>query len=212
MKNPNEANGKVRLWTRQDKRALNILERTGRFYNHELFLREKFGDIAPFFMDKYTWFVKRAQVTVPKPADVQFPIWCSVAQEYMLRPTPDEIVFEIEKKVEDVMYFDGTRWDLVLNHMYIPKDEKDDEEYGEHLKKLGIKNRHSLVEGRQAALFPDEQKRVLDSWERVFELPEWDYFRIQANIWEIHNSEIVRIWTEDDFVFQKTSLPFRFQE
>ena len=113
----------------------------------------------------------------------------------MLRPTATEVVLEIEKKEEDVVYFDGMRWDLVLNHMYIPKDEEDDAAYGAHLKKLGIQNRHSLVEGRYANLYPEEKQKVLDSWLRVFEIPEWDYFRIQANIWEIRADEVQHVWT-----------------
>lgn len=198
MKNPNSKDGKVRLWTRQDNRCLDILEKKGRFTNRDYYLREKFGDIANFFMNKYGWFVDIAKQSVPKPDDVNFPIWCSVAEEYMLRPTLNEVVLEIEKDESEVVYFDGVRWDLVLNHMYIPKDEADNLEYEAHLKKLGIKNRHTLVEGRDAVLFPEEHKRVLESWHRVFEVPAWDYFRIQANIWEIKKDEVKRVWTIED--------------
>lgn len=211
MDNPNTRDGKVRLWTRQDQRALRVLERRGRFYNHESYLWEKFGDITPFFIDKYRWFVERAKKAVPKPDDVHFQIWCSVAKEYMLRPTETEVVFEIEKKEEDVLYFDGQRWDLVLNHMYIPVDEADDIAYNQHLEKIGIKDYHSLADGKYAALYPEEKKRVLESWERVFEISEWDYFRIQANIWEFYEHEVIRIWTIDDFPPPRTDLPFRIQ-
>lgn len=198
MQNPNSKAGKVRLWTRQDRRCLPILETRGRFTNTQYYLQEKFGDITPFFTSLYDWFVEKAQQKVPKPADVKYPIWCSVAEEYMLRPTPEEVVLVIEKDESEVVYFDGTRWDLVLNHMYIPADEEDDRQYGKRLKALGIKDRHSLIEGREGVIYPEERRIVLDSWPRVFEIPEWDYFRIQANIWEITTDEVVQVITQED--------------
>lgn len=198
MQNPYSKEGKVRLWTRQDKRCLPILEKKGRFTNTEYYLREKFGDITPFFTELYDWFVKNAEQKVKKPAYVKYPIWCSVAEEYMLRPTETEVVLEIEKNEDEVVYFDGTRWDLVLNYMYIPENEEDDRAYAAHLKKLGVKDRHSFVKGAEGFLFPEEKKKVLDSWYRVFEVGEWDYFRIQANIWEIRQEEVVRIYTMED--------------
>lgn len=198
MQNPNCKDGRVRLWTRQDKRCLPILESRGRFTNTRYYLQEKFGDITPFFTSLYDWFVKQAEQKVPRPEDVKYPIWCSVAEEYMLRPTPNEVVLEIEKDEKDIVYFDGTRWDLVLNHMYIPADAEDDRRYGLHLQKLGVKDRHSFVAGREGAIYPEEKQKVLDSWPRVFEIPAWDYFRIQANIWEILEEDVVRVITLED--------------
>lgn len=198
MRNPNSKDGKVRLWTRQDKRCLPILESHGRFTNTQHYLQEKFGDITPFFTNLYDWFVAQAEQKVPRPADVKYPIWCSVAEEYMLRPTPEEVVLEIEKAEKDVVYFDGTRWDLVLNHMYIPFDEDDDRQYGLHLKKLGVKDRHSFINGKEGVIYPQEKQKVLDSWPRVFEIPEWDYFRIQANIWEVRQEEVRKVYTMSD--------------
>lgn len=198
MKNPNRKDGKVRLWTRQDRRCLPILKRKGRFTNTQHYLQEKFGEITPFFTELYDWFVARAEQTVPRPADVKYPIWCSVAQEYMLRPTPEEVVLEIVKDEAEVVYFDGTRWDLVLNHMYIPADEEDDRAYAKHLQELGVKDRHSFIKGREGVIYPAEKQKVIDSWPRVFEIPEWDYFRIQANIWEIRQEEVERVFTMKD--------------
>lgn len=195
MDNPNAKDGMVRLWTRQDIRSLGSFERQGRFYNHEHYLREKFGDIAPYFMKLYQWFTEKATKNVPAPMDVKYPIWCSVAHEYMLRPVENEVAYEIYIPEERVVYFDSVRWDLVLNHMYIPIDEADDKAYLKHLEKLGVPNRSRFIDGREAALFPQEKKRVIDSWDRVFEVPAWDYFRIQANIWEIFAKDVVKVHT-----------------
>ena len=193
--NPNAKNGMVRLWTRQDIRSLASLERRGRFYTHENFLREKFGDIAPYFMKLYRWFSEEAQKVVPAPKDVTYPIWCSVAREFMLWPVENEVSFEIHIPEDRVLYFDSIRWDFVLNHMYIPSDPDDEKAYLKHLEQLGIKNRTRFIDGREGALFPQEKQRVLESWSRVFEVPTWDKFRIQANLWEIFSEDVVTVFT-----------------
>lgn len=198
MKNPNSRNGKVRLWTRQDKKALHVIESFGQYRNTEMYIREKFGDISNYFLSLYDWFVEQAAQKVPLPRGVRYPIWCSVAEEYMLRPTADEIVFEIEKDEEEVIYFDGMKWDLVLNHLYIPKDAADDAAWNKHVSQLGVKNAHGFIEGPGAKLFPQERRTVMESWRRVFEIAEWDPFRLQANLWEIRKEEIVRVITMEE--------------
>ena len=86
--------------------------------------------------------------------------------------------------------------DYVLNHHYVPKDEKDAEEYLKDLERKGFKNFIHLLT-KTAHFYPQERKRVMDSWARVFEIDEWDIFRIQANIWEIRPEMIKDILRAD---------------
>jgi len=89
------------------------------------------------------------------------------------------------------------KWDYVLNHHYVPKDEKDAEEYLKDLERKGFKNSYSFINEKTAHFYPQERKRVMDSWARVFEIDEWDIFRIQANIWEIRPEMIKDILRAD---------------
>lgn len=118
-------NETVRLYTRQNDKTLLPLEREGRITNRRIYVELHFGDIAPLFMESYDWFTKEAAKHVPKPKDVEASIWCSVSAENCLKPIPGTVVYVLDVPVEKVVYFDESKWDYVLNRIYIPKDEED---------------------------------------------------------------------------------------
>jgi hypothetical protein len=78
---------KVTLWTRQDKRSFDDLEKKGAIRITREHLEEKFDLISDHIIYLYKWFVNEAEKRVPKPEGVEFPICCSISEEYMLRPT-----------------------------------------------------------------------------------------------------------------------------
>ncbi len=176
---------KVTLWTRQHKKSLEELQNNGVIRIERKHLEEKFEEITDYITYLYKWFVDAAEKKVPRPEGVEFPVWCSVSEENMLRPTVDEVVYVIEVDKSEIIYFDGMKWDYVLNHHYIPKDERDAEEYEKDLESKGFDNSFSFINEKTAHFYPAERKRVMDSWYRIFEIEKWDIFRVQANIWEI---------------------------
>lgn len=184
---------KVALWTRQDKRSLEDLKNEGVIRIKRKHLAEKFDQIADYIINLYGWFVNQADKMVPKPEGVEFPVWCSISEEYMLRPTETEIVYVLEVDESEIIYFDGSKWDYVLNHHYVPKDEKDGDEYEKDIASKGFKDSYSFLDENTSHFYPEERKRVMDSWIRVFETDQWDTFRIQANIWEIRPEMIKEI-------------------
>jgi len=130
---------------------------------------------------------------VPMPSGVVFPIWCSISYENMLRPIEDTVCYELELNKSDVIYFDGGKWDYVLNHIYIPKDHKDEVQYKIDMEAKGFKNAFSFIEGTYANFYPEERRRIIDSWNRIFEIEDWNIFNVQANIWEIRQEMIKKI-------------------
>ena len=182
---------KVTLWTRQRFESLKELEEEGTIRIKKTHLEEKFEEITDYIASLYKWFVDAAEKMVPKPEDVEFPVWCSISQENMLRPTEDEIVYVLEVDKSGIIYFDGAKWDYVLNHHYVPRDEKDELEYEKELERKGFPDSFSFMDEKTAHFYPLERKKVMDSWHRVFETDQWDIFRIQANIWEIR-PEMIR--------------------
>src|SRR5690606_5971604 len=113
----------VKLWTRQHINSLDELNKNGVIRIERKHLIEKFDEISDYIINLYSWFVNEADKKVSKPYDVEFPIWCSISDENMLRPTMNEVVYVIEVNDEDIIYFDGAKWDYVLNHHYVPIDE-----------------------------------------------------------------------------------------
>lgn len=185
------------LWTRQDIRSLDILKRENVFRNKGKYIKEQYGDIAPHFMEKYGWFVKEANKFVPVPEGVEFPIWCSISYENMLRPIENTVCYELEVPEEQIIYFDGGKWDYVLNHIYIPKDEADLKKYKEEMAAKGFENTFSFVKGKYS-YFEEEKKRVIDSWNRIFDIDNWNIFTVQANIWEIKMDMVKNIMYYDN--------------
>lgn len=176
---------KVTLWTRQNIKSLDELKNKGVIRISKKNLEEKYDIISDHIIYLYKWFVDAAKSIVPIPEGVEFPIWCSISEEYMLRPTIDEVVYVLEVDKSEIIYFDGMKWDYVLNHHYIPKDENDRLEYKKYIESKGFKNAYSFIDEKTAHFYPEERKKVMDSWKRIFEIDEWDIFKIQANIWEI---------------------------
>lgn len=176
---------KVTLWTRQHKKSLEDLKTTGAIRIKREHLEEKFDEITDYIVYLYNWFVNAAEKFVRRPEGVEFPVWCSVSEENMLRPTIDEIVYVLEVDKKDIIYFDGSKWDYVLNHHYVAKDERDALEYSLELEAKGFDNSFSFINEKISHFYPLERKKVMDSWHRIFEIEKWDIFKVQANIWEI---------------------------
>lgn len=183
----------VELWTRQDIRSLENIENQGYHRIKKDYIEEQFGDIADFYIGHYKWFVKVAKDIVAKPEGVEFPIWCAVSEKNMLKPIKNTLVYKLEIDESKLIYFDGQKWDYVLNHLYIPKDKLDKELYIKKLKEKGLKDRFSFIDGKYSKLYPEEKKRVMESWMRIFEIADWNIFNVQANIWEIRSKDIVDI-------------------
>jgi len=145
---------KVTLWTRQHIDSLKELEAEGAIRTKREHLQEKFEEITDYIVYLYKWFVNAAEKMVPKSADIEFPVWCSISEENMLRPTEDQVVYVLEVDKSDII---------------------------------------SFINEKTAHFYPEERKKVMDSWYRVFETDQWDIFRIQANIWEIRPEMIKEI-------------------
>lgn len=182
----------VRLYTRQNDKTLLPLERQGRIINQRVYVELHFGDIAPLFLESYDWFTREAAKRVPKPEDVKAPIWCSISPENCLKPIEGTVVYVLEVPKEKVIYFDEGKWDYVLNRIYLPKDEKDAAAYKEHLSQIGVSNGFEFFEGRYKGMYPEEERRIKDSWQRVFEIDNWTIFNVCGNIWEIKEEYVRR--------------------
>lgn len=198
MKNPKEKNGYVMLFTTQDKRSLDILKTNGRFINKLEYASEHFGDIYEFFKEKYTYFVNEASRIVPKPDDVKLPIWCSVSSKNCLRPNETSISYAIKVPIEKVIFFDGKKWDYVLNNHYVPLNEKDLEDYYKYLKENNLPNPFLILSNNYRYMYPEEAKKIEQSYKRIFDVTEWNIFSVQANIWEITEDMIIKVFHDGD--------------
>ena len=185
MLNISNESRKVTLWTRQDIKSLDDIKKYGVYKVQREYIEEQHDEVADHYIKLYKWFTQAASKIVTKPSDVEFPIWCSISSENMLRPIEGTVAYVLEVNSWDVIYFDGGKWDYVLNHHYIPKDYNDTIQYKNEMEARGFKDTFSFIEGKYANFYPLEKKRIIDSWVRIFEIEDWNIFNVQANIWEI---------------------------
>ena len=184
---------KVTIFTRQNENAIRILDEEGVFRMKPEWIKKKYGDISDYFMKAYDWLSMESARRVPKPPGVSYPVWCSVDEGYMLRQVPGEVVFKLNIDKDKVIYFDSPKWDMILNHMYIPLDAQDEEKFYEELRRRGIPSQFNLYDHNQGHYYPDLLRKIRDSWQRLFEIKEWNMFTVQANIWEFHPEDVVEI-------------------
>lgn len=183
----------VKLFTRQNDKTLGQLERDGRIINNRTYVRMHFGDMAQHYLDSYDWFTAEAAKRVPKPDDVQASIWCSIDIRNCLKPIEGTVVYALEVPADQVIYFDEGKWDYVLNRIYLPKDEEDRAAYKKHLAAMGLKNGFEFFSGRYKGFYPEEERRIIESWQRVFEIDKWTIFNVCGNIWEIRKEWVRQI-------------------
>ena len=183
----------IRLYTRQNDKTLNSLEKKGRIINERMYVQLHFGPDADLFLDSYDWFTKEAQKRLKKPEDVSAPIWCSISTKCCLRPIENTVVYVLKVPEDKVIYFDNLKWDYVLNRIYIPKDAEDAKKYSKHLKELGVADGFSFFAGKYKGMFPEEEERIRKSWIRAFEIDEWSPFNVTGNIWEIRAEWVKKI-------------------
>lgn len=195
---------KVNLYTKQHKNSIYELENKGRVTNKEIYVRLHMMDIADFFSEKYNKFVEMAEKKVARPEGVEYPIWCSVSRDNCLKPDENSLVYCLEVPFEEVIYFSSIKWDYVLNNLYIGKDKEDELAFNKNLERLGVKSKFQMIDGKYKGMFPAEEKKIIDSWERIFILDEFDEFKVQANLWEIKEEWVKHIVWEDDDLFEIT--------
>lgn len=195
----------VNLYTRQNEKSLLELEKKGFIANKKFYVMLHMRDIAPFFLEKYDLFVKLAERIVPRPEGVDYPIWCSVCKDNCLKPIDGEIVYALSVPKDEVIYFDGGKWDYVLNNLYIPKDEEDQKEFDELLKKNNLTHTFDIFDRKYTNLYPDVKKKLIDSWSRIFEITDRSRFVVQANLWQIKKEWIKHIIRPGDDFFKIVS-------
>ena len=80
-------NGYYTVYTRQSKKVLEELEKTGAYRVKEEYIRMKNDSISEYYLKLYRWFAERCRERIDVPQGCSFPIWLSMHDEYRLRNT-----------------------------------------------------------------------------------------------------------------------------
>lgn len=180
----------MRIWTRQDKAVMDMLEEEGRYLAKKEYIDTKMEDCAKFYHEVYSWYASRAKDIVPKPEDVKYPIWVSLSDDFMLQKTADAVILELEVDRESVIVMDTDKWDRVVNFWYVPLNEGDEEEFEKKLKKHGISNSSAAY---MSGFYPHLKQEILRSWDRLFDNSYSLSDMKQGTIWEIRKEWVKKV-------------------
>ena len=163
-------NGYYTVYTRQSKKVLEELEKTGAYRVKEEYIRMKNDSISEYYLKLYRWFAERCRERIDVPQGCSFPIWLSMHDEYRLRNTEDTVCFTLRIPREKVHVISEYAWGFRVNYMYVPLNLEDERAFNEELKRYGIENEMALVTEAFGNYYPMLKKRIISSWDRVFEL------------------------------------------
>ena len=159
--------------------------------------------IAPTILKAYDWFVSAASKRIEKPEDVQYQIWCVTDFSICMKPIENEIIYVLEVPDEKIIYFNSFKWDYIINYHYVPENKEDLEKYIREMETKGFSNTYEFLVGRYAGKFPLEERKIKDSWYRIFDIEEWNSREIQANLWEIKKEWVKCILKPGDTILEE---------
>lgn len=157
--------GKIRVWTRQHTGIIDILERDGRYIAKREYIEAKMGEHAGLYTDVYSWYASRAASVAPKPGDVRYPIWVSLSEAETVGGSGDSVLLELLAPEAGLIVIDIDKWGLIVNYMYIPKDEADRAEHEKMLDSYRIDDAGAYM----SPFYPNVKNKIRKSWDRLFD-------------------------------------------
>lgn len=168
-----------RVWTRQHKNILTILEQEGRYIAKQRYIEQENEDTAPFFLEVYAWYTEAGSRIVPAPEDVRYPIWVSLSEGSRLPGTPNTVSLELLLPAELVLSVDMEQWSRVLDYSYIAANAEDAERHRQLLKQYNVGDAQAYM----SRFYPDIKREIRASWQRIFSAGQ--QAQTTGTIWEI---------------------------
>jgi hypothetical protein len=172
-------------WTRQVPQVWKEIECTGCYKVKEEYIRAKNDTIADYYLKLYEWYTRKSRDYISIPEDAKYPIWFSLSEDFRLQKIQNTVILKVEIPEEEVLVIDMEKWDYRGNLMYVPKDQKDRENFEKELKKYGIVDETALAESAKGNHYPLLKRKIIDSWERLFTMPPESLEKGFATTWEL---------------------------
>ncbi len=190
----NNSNEKMKLWTRQHSNVLKELKVKGVYRVRREHILQKNGSISDYYLKLYDWYVRHAERIVPRPEGAEYPIWLSASSDTMLQPVEDTVLLSLEVDKKYVVITDFDKWGYVVNYWYVPLDKEDELMHENELARYGIKDESALYMGHKGNFYPLLRKKVINSWNRIFEVCDDGTCMTQATLWEIRKEWVVETY------------------
>lgn len=180
----------ITVWTKQHKGILIGLSKEGRHIAKREHIISKMQNISKFYLDVYSWYSSAASHLVPKPQDVDFPIWVTLTPESTLANDEDTVVLELELDASFVAELDYDKWGYIVNYQYLAEGPEDELAHQKLLDAYGISDQQAYMTG----YYPAIKKKIIKSWDRLFQGDELSDRAVRVGtIWEIRKEWIKSI-------------------
>lgn len=177
----------MRVWTKQSNIVLDILENEGRYVAKRKFVKRR--DENDFVVSVYDWLARNHPGRPTAPADADYPVWLSLAEEATMGLTPGTVLLELEIPDELIYHIHVVKWTAIMNRLYIPADEADEKRHRELMKSY----RQSDATAYQSTFYPQLKKEIEDSWIRLFDENVGNKDGLTyGNTWELKKEWLVK--------------------
>lgn len=180
--------GKITLWTSQDVRVYQSLQRGETYTVKKEYVKEKFGEVAWIFLEAYGYLGKMAAAQMEKPEGSESLIWTFRDRKWV-KKEGDSVVMKLEVPVDQVLLFNLNKWNKILNLSFIG-EAREEEQFASELAKMGIKD---TLEVFRSSFYPVQKRKIIDSWKSVFDLQGISDEYIQGGLWEIQPSWVTEV-------------------
>jgi len=181
---------KVKVWTKQHANILDDLEKNGRYIVKKEYIEQKMGEHARLYLDVYNWYRGAAEKIVPAPGDVEYPIWVSLNENEKIGNSDGNVLLEVEVDSDLLITMDIDKWGRIVNYMYIPKDDADQEAHDKLLESYGTDDCMAYM----SSFFPVIKKKIQKSWDRLFD----ESFTLSpvrlGTLWELRKEWIINVY------------------
>lgn len=179
-------NTHVRLYTQQSDEIINQLKLKGHHTAKMKFIKEKYGEVAPIFVDAYNWYVSNAEKIVTRPKEAESAIW-TFKEPKNIEEHRGHQILEILVPIEKAVFFRMKDWNKRINLNYIGETLKEEQAFNQKISKFGINYSGDVI---RTPFYPQLKNELIKSWQNLFRYDsevkkhgDLMFFDMQAGIW-----------------------------
>lgn len=155
--------GNITVWTKQNKKILQVLEDQGRHVAKREYVLG--NEDARLMLTCYDWLVAHHPDRSHRPADGDYPVWVSLQQDATALPSPGYVILELEVSEELITPINIAKWGAINNFSYIPLDEADARRHKKLLADYGTSDAKACM----TQFYPELKREIMASWDRLWD-------------------------------------------
>lgn len=180
---------RITLWTRQELRVLETMDREGIYRVHSAYVDDKYQETGWSFQIAYGFFKREMSQYLAPERGEESPIW--------LHGTPEATgifsqapLLELEIPRDACVFFDQREWNRVLNLEYLGRTPENEDAFHRKLTQQGVAHASTVF---RTPYYPLLKKEILDSWSGLVKQELLDPSYLQAAVWHLKRKWLTRV-------------------